>query len=76
MNARHELELADGRRVLLLNDRGYGSTTAWDKTSLADVEFQVRTAVGPDEPFDDLTASEMEAAHWESLVHPKPTAWP
>ena len=26
VKARHELELADGRRVLLLNDRGYGST--------------------------------------------------
>jgi hypothetical protein len=26
--ARHELELADGRKVLLLNDRGYGATCA------------------------------------------------
>jgi hypothetical protein len=32
------------------------------------VEFQVRTVVGPDEPFDDLTAGDMESSHWESLA--------
>ena len=68
VKARHELELADGRRVLLLNDRGYGSTCAWTEATLADVEFQIRTVVGPDEPFDDLTAGDMQAAHWEALA--------
>lgn len=68
VKARHELELTDGRRVLLLNDRGYGATCAWNTTTLADVEVQIRTAVGPDEPFDDLTAGDMEAAHWEALA--------
>ena len=68
VQVRHELELADGRRVLLLNDQGYGSTCAWNKTTLAEVDFQVRTVVGPDEPFDDLTAGYMEATHWESLA--------
>ncbi len=66
--ARHELELADGRKVLLLYDRGYGATCAWNQTTVADVEFQVRTVVGPDEPFDDLTAGDMESSHWESLA--------
>lgn len=47
VKARHELELADGRKVLLLDDRGYGSTCTWNQTSVADVEFQVRTVVGP-----------------------------
>lgn len=68
VKARHELELDDGRRVLLLNDRGYGGTCAWNKTTLADVEVQIRTAVGPDEPFDNLSARDMEAAHWEALA--------
>ena len=70
VNARHELELADGRRVLLLNDRGYGSTSAWDRTSLAEVEFRLRTAVGPDEPFDDLTAS-----RWRPRTGSRLRAW-
>ena len=68
VNARHGLELADGRRVLLLNDRGYGATCAWKETTLADVEFQVRTVVGPDEPYDGLTWSDMESAHWQALA--------
>lgn len=68
VTARHELELADGRRVLLLNDRGHGSTCPWNKTTLGDVEFQVRTEVRPDEPFDDLTQDDMLAAHWEALA--------
>ena len=68
VNTRHELELADGRTVLLLNDRGYGSTCAWTETTLAAVEFHIRTVVGPDEPFDDLAAGDMQAAHWEALA--------
>ena len=68
VKARHELELADGRRMLLLNDRGYGATCSWNESTLADVEFQVRTVVGPDEPFDEMTAAEMEAAHGEALA--------
>jgi hypothetical protein len=65
---RHELELADGRRVLLLDDRGYGSTGGWNATTVAEVEFQVRTVVGPDEPFGERTASDMESDHWEALA--------
>jgi hypothetical protein len=65
--ARHELELADGRRILLLDDRGWGSTGAWADSSAADLERTARTVVGPDEPFDDLTAQDVERLHWQAL---------
>jgi hypothetical protein len=65
--ARHELELADGRRILLLDDRGWGSTAAWTDSSVADLERTSRTVVGPDEPFDELTAQDMERLHWQAL---------
>jgi hypothetical protein len=54
-----------------------GDDPAWEakvdvkarhELELADVEFQIRTVVGPDEPFDDLTAGDMQAAHWEALA--------
>jgi len=65
-----ELETDDGRRVTLLDDRGWGSTAppevAW--ASRADVEGTARTVVGPDEPPDGVTPAQEAAAHREHLV--------
>jgi hypothetical protein len=70
-SARHEAVLADGRRVLLLDDRGWGASGPpgiWAATSVADVEATARTVVGPDEPFDGHTAADMAADHWAQLA--------
>jgi hypothetical protein len=71
---RHEAVLDDGRRVLLLDDRGWaqlphgGDPDLWTQLTAADVEHLARTVVGPDEPLDGETADEMEALHWGALA--------
>jgi hypothetical protein len=68
VSARHEAELPDGRRVLLLDDRGWSSTSliasgegevpeeqpdSWATWSVEDIEETTRIVVGPDEPSRD-----------------------
>ncbi|GAA2681155.1 hypothetical protein GCM10010412_065820 [Nonomuraea recticatena] len=67
VSARHEAELVDGTRVLLLNDRGWGSSQGWAATSVADIQETTRAVVGPDEPFSGRSQEDMEADHWASL---------
>ena len=72
MSARHEAELDDGRRVLLLDDRGWsvsGPSGIWAMTSVQDVVFTARTVVGPDEPFGGRTCADMAADHWAVLAN-------
>ncbi|QNG55532.1 hypothetical protein H6H00_11185 [Pseudonocardia petroleophila] len=67
VSARHELELPDGRRVLLLDDRGWGSTQRWAGASAEGLRETTRAVVGPDEPTGGRTAEEMAAGHWTHL---------
>ena len=67
ISARHELELADGRRVLLLNDRGWGSSGTWAEQSVSVIEGNARTVVGPDEPPKGRSQEEEAALHWAYL---------
>ena len=66
--ALHELELADGRRVGLLADRGWSSSAGWASASVADVVATARVVVGPDEPFGEQTPAEAVDAHWAWLA--------
>ena len=81
VSARHEAVLDDGRRVLLLDDRGWtaAALTAsqvgrvdhsdiWAVTSVEDIEETARVVVGPDEPPDGYSQEEAEAAHWAYLA--------
>lgn len=70
VSARHEAQLADGSRVLLLNDRGWGVSgppDIWARTSVEDIVDTTRTVVGSDQPFGDRSPDDMEADHWASL---------
>lgn len=67
VNARHELELSSGERVLLLDDRGWASSVDWALMTAAEVEKTTRVVVGPDEPFDDYSWDDMNSDHWASL---------
>ncbi|TDC98051.1 hypothetical protein E1181_31045 [Saccharopolyspora terrae] len=67
-SAQHELELADGRRVLLLDDRGWSSSGGWTSTSVEAVRETARAVVGPDEPADGQSRAEAEAEHWAHLA--------
>src|SRR6266700_3164996 len=74
VSARHEALLDDGRRVLLLDDRGWIQTLGgsgadevadiWAVTSEADVVATARVVVGPDEPFGERSQADMEIDHW------------
>lgn len=73
VSARHEAVLADGRRLLLLGDRGWTSSGGrnadiWSTLSVEEVENTARTVVGPDEPFGGRSPEEMEAGHWSYLA--------
>jgi hypothetical protein len=73
LSARHEAVLSDGSRVLLLNDRGWTSSSnsrldLWASTSVEEVENDARAVVGPDEPFGERSQEEMEASHWSYLT--------
>ena len=73
VSARHEAVLSDGSRVLLLDDRGWSSSSksgldVWASTSVEEIENTARAVVGPDEPFGERSQEEMEAAHWSCLA--------
>jgi len=70
VSARHEAVLADGRRLLLLDDRGWstsGPPDIWARTSVEEVLVTSRMVVGPDEPFDGRSHEDMAADHWAQL---------
>ena len=72
-SARLEAVLADGRRALLLDDRGWtlGSNTVADlrtELSAEEIEEDARTVVGPDEPPHGRSQEEEAALHWGSLA--------
>ncbi|MEO6144491.1 MAG: hypothetical protein ABIP19_10975 [Dermatophilaceae bacterium] len=71
VSARHEAELVGGRRVLLLDDRGWsasGPSNIWATTSVEDLVATTRMVVGPDEPFGGRSHEDMEAEHWVGLA--------
>ena len=71
VSALHEAVLADGRRMLLLDDRGWsesGPPDVWAMTSVEDIVFTARTVVGPDEPFGRRTHEDMAIEHWVQLA--------
>lgn len=73
VSARLEVALDDGRRLTLLDDRGWteslgGGPSIWDGMSVAEIEETARTVVGPDEPFGDHTREHMERTHWDHLA--------
>ncbi len=67
VSARHEAVLSDGRRVVLLNDRGWSGGT-WADETVDELERTARFAVGPDEAFEGRTQADMEADHWDALA--------
>ena len=71
VSARHEAVLDNGRRVLLLDDRGWsesGPPNIWLETSVQDLVDTTRTVVGPDEPFGGRSHEDMEADHLRQLA--------
>jgi hypothetical protein len=78
LSARQEAVLADGSRVVLLDDRGWTefrvvggrepSFDIWAHATPEQIERTARAVVGQDEPFEGRTREEMAASHWETLA--------
>lgn len=71
VSALHLAVLGDGRRLVLLDDRGWteqGPEDLWQRTSHEEIAQTARTVVGPDEPYGDLTQDDMAQDHWEFLA--------
>ena len=78
VSARHEAVLDDGRRLSLLDGRGWaaslrgaaadGVADIWSGTSEREIAETARTVVGPDEPFGGHTQESMETSHWQTLA--------
>ncbi len=76
--ARHEAVLDNGRRVVLLGDRGWteglrgagatGGADIWRSASEHEIAETARVVVGPDEPFGGRTRSDMERSPWNTLA--------
>jgi hypothetical protein len=77
VSVRHETVIDDGRRIVLLDGRGFTESLrgpgadrldVWTSTSEDDLARTARVVVGPDEPYGGLTQADMEAGHWETLA--------
>jgi hypothetical protein len=78
VSTRHEAVLDDGRRMLLLDDRGWRETLGgaaanevadiWALSSEEDIAETARVVVGPDEPFDGRSQDDMDTDHWNALA--------
>src|SRR4051812_21020911 len=73
-----EAALDDGRRILLLDGRGWSSELRgpsaaefpdiWATASEHEMVEQAGFVVGPDEPFGGQTHADMERSHWDTLA--------
>jgi hypothetical protein len=77
VSARQEAVLDDGRRLLLLDDRGWSSSLGgagadeldiWAGMSEHEIAETTRVVVGPDEPFGGRSQADMETDHWDALA--------
>jgi hypothetical protein len=78
VSVRHEAVVDDGRRMLLLDDRGWSEAPGgaganevadiWALTSEQDIAETARVVVGPDEPFDGRSQDDMDTDHWNALA--------
>jgi hypothetical protein len=71
ISALHQLELGGGRRVTLLDDRGWsahGPSDIWSHESLEDLAQTARMVVGPDEPPEERSREDEAAMHWAHLT--------
>ena len=79
VSARLEAVLEDGRRIVLLDGRGWtaslcgagagaGGVDVWATSSEAEIAETARMVVGPDEAYGGRSQSEMDAGHWTTLA--------
>ena len=77
VSARLDAVLADGRRIVLLDGRGWTESLrgagadgmdVWATSSEGEIAETARVVVGPDEAYGGRSQSEMDAGHWTTLA--------
>jgi hypothetical protein len=66
VRAVHYAVLTDGRKLILLDDRGWSASRVFG--AVEDVVRHAQTVVGPDAPWGGRTEAEMETGHWMTLA--------
>jgi hypothetical protein len=59
--------ISDGRRFVLLDDRGWSSSAPIDVRTMQEVEDTAKVVVGPDGPGRGHMHEQVEAGHWAFL---------
>lgn len=70
-SALHLAVLDDGRRLTLLDDRGWGvhrHPGIGRRTSVEEIDADARMVVGPEEPYGSRSQADMETEHWAYLA--------
>lgn len=62
-----EAELANGRSLVVLDDRGWNSSQPWDQVQPEQIRETARTVVGPDEPYGEQTMADAVTAYWDYI---------
>ncbi|MEV8143284.1 hypothetical protein [Specibacter sp. NPDC078709] len=62
-----EAELANGRSLVVLDDRGWNSNQPWDQARPEQIRETARTVVGPDEPYGEQTMADAVTAYWDYI---------
>jgi hypothetical protein len=77
VSARLEAVLRDGRRIVLLDGRGWTESLrgsgaddmdVWATSSEDQIAETAGFVVGPDEPYGGRSQSDMETGHWDTLA--------
>lgn len=70
LSVAHLAVLADGHRVTLIDDRGWGGSGVdiWRVTSVEEIQETARVVVGPDEGDRYHSPADMETDHWADLA--------
>jgi hypothetical protein len=68
VSALHQAVLDDGRRIVLLDDRGWTSSRGAAAAPVDEIKRTARVVVGPDEPWGAQSRTDAETLHWETLV--------
>ena len=70
VDLRHVARMADGREILLLDDRGFSASSTYPDIRIGreQLERDARNCVGPDEPAREQTREHVETSHWTFIA--------
>lgn len=67
VSARLDLVLSDGEQIMILDDRGWGTSGSWESTPHEELRETALSVVGPDEPWGIETNEQAVNGYWVYL---------